>query len=129
MSLETTGARTPTSGVEPTAIAAAIPNLVSDFWQYSIDAWQRSILFMDVLRQRSNQYMELQARTVPHVLSFGFDVVVDGRTLPHPVNYGLVRIRPPEGITVDPRKRPFVIVDPRAGHGPGIGGFKADSEI
>ena len=23
------------------------------------------------------------------------------------------------------RKRPFVIVDPRAGHGPGIGGFKA----
>ena len=23
----------------------------------------------------------------------------------------------------------FVIVDPRAGHGPGIGGFKADSEI
>ena len=27
------------------------------------------------------------------------------------------------------RKRPFVVVDPRAGHGPGIGGFKADSEI
>ena len=27
------------------------------------------------------------------------------------------------------RKRPFVIVDPRAGHGPGIGGFKPDSEI
>ena len=28
-----------------------------------------------------------------------------------------------------PRTGPFVIVDPRAGHGPGIGGFKADSEI
>ena len=27
------------------------------------------------------------------------------------------------------RRRPFVVVDPRAGHGPGIGGFKADSEI
>ena len=27
------------------------------------------------------------------------------------------------------KRRPFVIVDPRAGHGPGIGGFKADSEI
>ena len=26
-------------------------------------------------------------------------------------------------------KRPFVVVDPRAGHGPGIGGFKADSEL
>ena len=30
---------------------------------------------------------------------------------------------------MDQRKRPFVVVDPRAGHGPGIGGFKADSEI
>ena len=29
----------------------------------------------------------------------------------------------------DQTARPFVIVDPRAGHGPGIGGFKADSEI
>src|SRR5262249_50942810 len=29
----------------------------------------------------------------------------------------------------DPRKPPFVVIDPRAGHGPGIGGFKADSEI
>ncbi|HEY2186149.1 MAG TPA: DUF3141 domain-containing protein, partial [Xanthobacteraceae bacterium] len=35
----------------------------------------------------------------------------------------------PRGVTIDPRKRPFMIVDPRAGHGPGIGGFKADSEI
>src|SRR5262249_4157189 len=25
--------------------------------------------------------------------------------------------------------RPFVVIDPRAGHGPGIGGFKADSEV
>ena len=40
-----------------------------------------------------------------------------------------MRIVPPEGVTIDPRRRPFVIVDPRAGHGPGIGGFKADSEI
>ncbi len=29
----------------------------------------------------------------------------------------------------DPAKRPYVVIDPRAGHGPGIGGFKADSEI
>ena len=26
-------------------------------------------------------------------------------------------------------RRPFVIIDPRAGHGPGIGEFKADSEV
>ena len=53
----------------------------------------------------------------------------DARTFEEPVNYGLVRIIPPAGIVIDPLKRPFVVVDPRAGHGPGIGGFKADSEI
>ena len=30
---------------------------------------------------------------------------------------------------VDDASRPFVIIDPRAGHGPGIGGFKEDSEV
>lgn len=29
----------------------------------------------------------------------------------------------------DEALRPFVVVDPRAGHGPGTGGFKEDSEI
>jgi hypothetical protein len=62
-------------------------------------------------------------------LSFGFDVVLEGRELPRPVNYWLARVRDPEGRAPDPAKRPFMIVDPRAGHGPGIGGFKADSEI
>ncbi|MBV8870780.1 MAG: DUF3141 domain-containing protein [Acetobacteraceae bacterium] len=46
-----------------------------------------------------------------------------------PVNYGLVRVVPPEGTKTDPTKPPFVVVDPRAGHGPGIGGMKHDSEI
>ena len=41
----------------------------------------------------------------------------------------LVRIIPPARLELDPKRRPFVVVDPRAGHGPGIGGFKADSEI
>jgi hypothetical protein len=41
----------------------------------------------------------------------------------------LLRIKPPDGAVIDAKKRPFVVVDPRAGHGPGIGGFKADSEI
>ena len=45
------------------------------------------------------------------------------------MNYALVRIAPPAGVEIVEKKRPFVIVDPRAGHGPGIGGFKPDSEI
>ena len=40
-----------------------------------------------------------------------------------------MRIVPPEGVTVDPKRRPYVIIDPRAGHGPGIGGFKDDSQV
>src|SRR5262245_23163263 len=41
----------------------------------------------------------------------------------------LVRIVPPAGTVIDETKPPFVVVDPRAGHGPGIGGMKQDSEI
>ncbi|AUX76825.1 DUF3141 domain-containing protein [Sinorhizobium fredii] len=101
----------------------------ADAFAYSFDAWQRSILFLDVMRQRGEQYEEHAAQTAPHVLNYDAELVVDGRTLDRPVNYALVRIVPPEGIVVDTLKRPFVVVDPRAGHGPGIGGFKADSEI
>ena len=99
------------------------------FQEYWIDAWQRSILTLDVLRQRGNAYLEQKDRTAPHVLTFEFEVVRDGRTLPRPVNYVLVRIVPPADTVTDPAKPPFVVIDPRAGHGPGIGGMKQESEI
>jgi hypothetical protein len=98
-------------------------------WAYGLDTFQRSILFLDVLRQRGERYQEHTAKKAPHVLKFDFELVMDGRKLPRPVNYALIRILPPAGVAVDERKRPFVIVDPRAGHGPGIGGFKSQSEI
>ena len=98
-------------------------------FNYMIDAAQRTILFWDVMRQRGNAYREHLAETAPHVLDYKAELVVDGRKLDRPVNYVLVRIVPPKGIEIDPKSRPFVVVDPRAGHGPGIGGFKADSEI
>ena len=97
--------------------------------EYAVDAAQRCILFWDVMRERGNQYHAHLAETAPHVLDYGFEVIVDGRQLKQPVNYGLVRVVPPEGVVIDPTRRPFVVVDPRAGHGPGIGGFKSDSEI
>ena len=81
------------------------------------------------MRQRGNQYREHLAETAPHVLDYEVELVIDGRTLERPVNYVLARDLPPAGVEIDPKRRPFVIVDPRAGHGPGIGGFKADSEI
>ena len=100
-----------------------------DAFSYAVDAWQRSILFLDVMRTRAIQYEEQAEKTAPHVLDYEAELICDGRTLARPVNYALVRIVPPSNFSIDPRKRPFVVVDPRAGHGPGIGGFKADSEI
>src|SRR5262245_13473205 len=101
-------------------------NFVQEYW---LDAWQRSILTLDVLRARGNAYLERAKDNAPHVLSFEFEVVCDGRSLTRPVNYVLVRVVPPKGTSIDPTKAPFVVVDPRAGHGPGIGGMKHDSEI
>jgi len=97
--------------------------------EYATDAAQRSLLFLDVMRQRSNAYHEHASKAAPHVLEFNCELVMDGRKLNRPVNYALVRIIPPEDGQISHTARPFVIVDPRAGHGPGIGGFKADSEI
>ena len=93
------------------------------------DGAQRFVLFLDALRQRGNNYREHAAQTAPHVLNFEVELLIDGRRLDRPVNYALVRVVPPEGISINPTFRPFVVVDPRAGHGPGIGGFKSESEI
>jgi hypothetical protein len=101
-------------------------NAVQEYW---LDAWQRSILFLDVMRERGNIYLEHSAKEVPHVLNFQAELVRDGRKLERPVNYALVRIVPLPGTKIDPEKPPIVAVDPRAGHGPGIGGMKHDSQI
>jgi hypothetical protein len=101
-------------------------NPVQEYWT---DAWQRWVLFLDILRERGNIHDEHNAELAPNVLHFKAELVMDGRKLERPVNYCLVRVVPPEGAKIDPAKPPFIVVDPRAGHGPGIGGMKADSEI
>ncbi|MBT8340936.1 MAG: DUF3141 domain-containing protein, partial [Desulfatitalea sp.] len=100
-----------------------------DMFAYMVDATQRGVLYWDVMRQRGNQYIAHMAETVPNVLHFKCELVMDGRNLPRPVNYGFVKIHPPKGVRTHESKRPFVVIDPRAGHGPGIGGFKPESEI
>lgn len=98
--------------------------------EYLVDAWQRTILTWDVLRERGNQYLEHKASGSPPVLIFDYETILDGRELANPVNYALLRIVPPaDAAPTDPSKRAFVVIDPRAGHGPGIGGFKIDSGI
>ncbi|WP_321786470.1 DUF3141 domain-containing protein [Paraburkholderia sp. J94] len=97
-------------------------------YRYAMDMAERSVLFWDTLRQRGNGFVDQTRQDLQPVLHFRHELVVDGRQLVRPVNYALVRLLPPDGVVIDARKRPYVIIDPRAGHGPGIGGFKDDSQ-
>ncbi len=106
------------------------PVLMQHWAAYCNDAFQRQILVLDVLRQRGNISLEHKKQGRPPVLVYDFETIVEGKSLPRPVNYSLVRIIPDDpNIQIDDTKRPYVVVDPRAGHGPGIGGSKKDSQI
>jgi Protein of unknown function (DUF3141) len=91
--------------------------------EYVRDFWQRSVLFLDLLRQRGNQQEDMLAHGVSSVLMYDSELVMRGEELPHPVNYSLLRVIPPEGVEIDNRNRPVFVIDPRAGQGPGIGGW------
>jgi pimeloyl-ACP methyl ester carboxylesterase len=97
--------------------------------EYVRDFCERSVLFLDILRQRGNHHQEMLAHQSTSVLIYDSELVMRGDELPDPVNYSLLRIIPPEGAEIDDRKRPVLVIDPRAGQGPGIGGFKEVSEI
>lgn len=96
---------------------------------YAIDAAQRLVLTLDVLRERGNNDRAHEEAGTPPVLDYDYEIVLDGRDMPHPVNYQLLRIVPGPGVEVFDWKRPYMIIDPRAGHGAGIGGFKPDSQV
>src|SRR4029079_1673001 len=113
--------------------AAAPPHMpqqaLRDWTEYAIDFAQRSILFWDTLRERGNNWIAHEEAGKPPVLAYRYEMLADGRSFERPVNHALVRIVPPAGVEIDDRLRPYIIIDPRAGHGPGIGGFKEDSEV
>src|SRR6516165_10265502 len=117
----------PVAAAAPTAAAAPESNAATalmQVWQdtpawpamqiwtqaldYVVDSAQRATLYWDVMRQRGNQYFEHQAEIVPNVLTFKFEVIMNGLHLPRPVNYGLVKVIPKDGVEIDETKRPFV---------------------
>src|SRR5271157_6522532 len=105
----------------PNPFETAHGNIMTAWPEYLVDAFQRSVLFLDLLRQRGDEEIEITSRPMATVLRFGHEVLMDGRSLPRPINYTLSRIIAPPGVAIDPRKRPVVVVDPRAGQGPGVG--------
>ncbi|MHA7773777.1 DUF3141 domain-containing protein [Roseibium sp. M-1] len=104
-----------------------------DAWQgYWQDAAQRMVLAMDTLRKRGDNFIEHEEAGCPPVLIYDYEVVLDGADLPRPCCYMLLKITPTKDMPCrDPKdwKRPYIIIDPRAGHGAGIGGFKPDSQV
>jgi len=125
---------------------------LTDLVSYGLDTAQRSVLFMDVIRKRGNIYLDHLRNGQPPVLAFDHEIVLDARTLDRPANFALVRILDRRRTDTSDRRRtsrdnerrhksrlgevaaeavtrPIVIIDPRAGHGPGIGGSKRDPQI
>lgn len=98
-------------------------------WAYARDFLERSVLCWDTLRQRADDLIEHERQGSPPLLDFRFETIVDARRFERPVNYVLLRIMDEHGGTELDTKPPVVVLDPRAGHGPGIGGFKQDSEV
>jgi pimeloyl-ACP methyl ester carboxylesterase len=111
------------------APAASPQQWWSDWAAYWVDAAQRQALFWDTIRERGNQWIAHEEAGKPPLLHYRYDVIADARAFERPCNHALVRIVPPRGAKIDEGKRPVVIIDPRAGHGPGIGGFKDDSQV
>ncbi|WP_219764649.1 DUF3141 domain-containing protein [Neoroseomonas alba] len=109
--------------------AKAPAETMQAFGDYLTDAAQRSVLFLDVMRQVGNTSVERARDGGDPVLVYEYAMITDGRSFDRPVNYALVHILPPAGVEVDPTLRPYIIIDPRAGHGAGIGGFKSDSQV
>ncbi|MDP2803806.1 MAG: DUF3141 domain-containing protein [Phreatobacter sp.] len=103
---------------------------LAEMWSsYVRDAAERAVLTVDTLRKRGDIFLEHEAAGCPPVLIYDYEEVMDGKDLPFPSNYVLLKIKPPAGVEIVDKKRPYIIIDPRAGHGPGIGGFKADSQV
>ncbi|VAW17381.1 Dihydroxyacid dehydratase/phosphogluconate dehydratase [hydrothermal vent metagenome] len=105
----------------------------ADVWPYMTDSWQRGVLFLDALRQRADNMLEHERAGLPPLLDFKYENILDARHFDEPANYALLRILQIGDDCwedcVDPDKPPVIVIDPRAGHGPGIGGFKHDSEV
>jgi len=112
-----------------------LPALPSPFdvVAYQRDVIERTILFFDVMRKRANAMLDHEQAGLPPLLNFKYETLLDGRRLERPANYALLRITEVGDDCwddcVDPSKAPVIILDPRAGHGPGIGGFKRESEV
>lgn len=103
--------------------------LWQEWLSYSTDSSKRLLQTMDVLRERGDVFIEHELAGCPPVLDYDYKVIMDASEFERPCNYVLLRIIPPAGVVTNDENRPYIIIDPRAGHGAGIGGFKHESQV
>ncbi len=111
------------------AKASTPVSLWQQWLSYSTNSVKRGLQTADVLQQRGDIFIEHERAGCPPVLDYDYDVIMDASTFERPCNYVLLKIKAPEGVTTDDDNRPYIIIDPRAGHGAGIGGFKPESQV
>ncbi len=113
-------------GVAPAGMALAWP-------RYITDVLQRGALFLQALVERGDVLLEDERAGLPLRLKFPYETVLDARDFPEPAGYSLLRILPDGDACFEhcagANPRPVIVFDPRAGHAPGIGGFRRDSEL
>ena len=113
-------------------IKAQTPS-VFGLWQqwlsYSTDSTKRLLQTAEILKDRGDIFIEHELAGCPPVLDYDYDIILDASNFDRPCNYVLLRIKPPEGVVTEESNRPYIIIDPRAGHGAGIGGFKPESQV
>src|SRR5450759_3244684 len=106
---------------------------LADVLAYQRDVWERWVLFIDTLRQRADDLLAHDRAGKPPLLDFDYELILDARRFERPANYALLRITRVGDDCIedclDPSKPPVIVVDPRAGQGPGVGGFKRYSEV
>ena len=122
------------SGMPPSESTAGVKAIsLQDVLDYQRDLLERMVLFWDALRQRADNMLDHERAGLPPLLDFKFETLLDARLFENPANYALLRITEVGedrcGECLDAEKPPVIVVDPRAGHGPGIGGFKRESEV
>jgi len=61
-------------------------NLMGPLPEYLIDAFQRNVLFLDILRRRGDEEIEITSRPMATVLHYEHELVMSGRSLPRPMN-------------------------------------------
>jgi hypothetical protein len=113
-------------------VAGGLPD-GGDGLRYGIDLLQRGALVLQTLVERGDLLLQDEWGGLPLRLKFPFETVLDASEFPEPAGYSLLRILPDGDACfehcADANARPVIVIDPRAGHGPGIGGFKRDSEL